>query len=65
MAVVNGGVLLGDDVFVGSNSTIVHGVKITNDVVIAAGSTVVSDIEESGIYAGTPARLIDRKRAAG
>ena len=64
MAILNGGVKLGNDVFVGSNSTVIHGVSITNNVVIAAGSTVTKDITRSGVYAGSPARLIQTNRLA-
>jgi len=48
---------IGDDVSIGSNSTILP-VNICSNVVIGAGSVVTRDIIESGIYAGNPARLI-------
>ena len=48
---------VGDNVSIGSNSTILP-VKICNDVVIGAGSVVTKDIDSSGIYAGNPAKLI-------
>ena len=64
MAILNGGVVLGNDVFVGSNSTIIHGVHVADNTIIAAGSTVVSDITQSGTYVGTPARLIESKKAS-
>ena len=48
---------VGDNVSIGSNSTIMP-VKICNDVVIGAGSVVTKDIDSSGIYAGNPAKLI-------
>jgi len=49
--------IIGDDVSIGSNATILP-VKICNKVVIGAGSVVTKDILESGIYAGNPAKKI-------
>ena len=48
---------IGDNVSIGSNSTILP-IKICDNVVIGAGSVVTKDIKESGIYAGNPARKI-------
>lgn len=48
---------IGDRVSIGSNATILP-VKICSDVVIGAGSVVTKDIEQPGIYAGNPARLL-------
>ena len=45
---------LGDNVFIGSNATILP-VEICENVTIGAGSVVVKDIVEPGIYAGNPA----------
>lgn len=50
---------IGDRVSIGSNATIMP-VTICNDVVIGAGSVVTRSIEEPGIYAGNPARLLRR-----
>ena len=51
--------IIGNNVLIGSNSTILP-VKITDDVVIGAGSVVVNDIEESGTYVGNPLRRIEK-----
>lgn len=48
---------IGNNVSIGTNATVLP-VSICNDVVIGAGSVVVSDITESGIYAGNPARFL-------
>ena len=50
-------VIVGNDVSIGSNATILP-VSICDDVVIGAGSVVTKNIEVSGIYAGNPAKLI-------
>ncbi len=57
-SVVNGGSVIGDNVFIGSNATISSQVKITSNVVIGAGSVVTRNIEQPGIYAGSPATFI-------
>lgn len=49
---------LGDNVFVGYNSTILPGVSICNNVVIAAGSVVTKSIFEDGVYGGNPAKYL-------
>jgi len=48
---------VGDHVSIGTNATILP-VKICSNVVIGAGSVVTKDIDEPGIYAGNPARLL-------
>lgn len=45
---------IGDNVSIGSNSTILP-VKICDNVVIGAGSVVTKDIIEPGVYYGNPA----------
>lgn len=48
---------IGDNVSIGSNSTILP-VKIVDNVVIGAGSVVTKDILEPGVYAGNPAKKL-------
>lgn len=49
--------VIGDNVSIGSNSTILP-VEICNDVVIGAGAVVTKNITEPGTYVGNPARKI-------
>ena len=49
---------IGDNVFIGSNSTILYDVRIGNNVVIGAGSLVNQDIPDNSVAAGVPARVI-------
>lgn len=49
--------IVGDNVSIGSNATILP-VRICDNVVIGAGSVVTRDINEQGIYAGNPARKL-------
>lgn len=48
---------IGDNVLIGSNSTILP-VTICDGCVIGAGSVVTKDINIKGIYAGNPAKLL-------
>ncbi|GHT50816.1 hypothetical protein FACS189440_18890 [Bacteroidia bacterium] len=50
--------IIGNDVWVGCNSTIMTGVKIGDGAIIAAGSVVTKDVEEYAIYGGVPAKKI-------
>ena len=52
-----GKTIIGNNVSIGSNSTILP-IKICKNVVIGAGSVVTKDIVLSGTYAGHPARLL-------
>lgn len=54
-----GRITLGDNVSVGSGATILA-VSICDGVVIGAGSVVTRSINEKGVYAGNPARLLRR-----
>jgi acetyltransferase-like isoleucine patch superfamily enzyme len=50
-----------DDVWIGSNSVILPGVRIGRGAAIGAGSIVTKDVPSHCIYAGNPARLIRRR----
>jgi acetyltransferase-like isoleucine patch superfamily enzyme len=50
---------IGNHVSIGSGATILP-VTICDNAVIGAGSVVTNDINEVGIYAGNPARLIKK-----
>jgi acetyltransferase-like isoleucine patch superfamily enzyme len=54
----DGVVTIGDDVWVGSNAIILHGVTIGQGAVIGAGSVVTKDVEPFSITVGNPARHI-------
>lgn len=44
--------------FIGTNSTIVGGVRIGSNVIVAAGSVVTKDVPENSIVGGVPAKYI-------
>lgn len=50
---------VGSNVSIGSNATILP-VSICDHAVIGAGAVVVKNIDEPGVYAGNPARLLRR-----
>lgn len=49
---------IGNNVFVGTNTTILYDVKIGNNVIIGAGSVVNRDIPDNSVAVGVPARVI-------
>lgn len=53
-------IVLGNNVWVGSNSTILQGVTIGDNAVIAAGAVVTKDVEPGTIVGGVPARFIKK-----
>lgn len=49
---------LGNNVWVGSNSTILRGVTIGDNAIIAAGSVITKDVAADSVVGGVPARYI-------
>ena len=50
--------MIGDNVTLGVNVTIIGGITIGNNVIIGAGSVVVKDIPDNSVAVGNPARVI-------
>ncbi|WP_455230085.1 acyltransferase [Geopseudomonas aromaticivorans] len=55
---ISGSVRIGSNVWIGADVVILTGVRIGKNVVIGAGSLVTRDLEDGGIYVGTPARRV-------
>lgn len=53
-----GGVVIEDDVWLGANVTLLDGAFIKKGCVIGANSLVNCELQEMGIYAGSPVKLI-------
>lgn len=54
-------IIIGNNVFVGTNSVILPGVNIGDNVVIGAGSIVTKNIPSNSIAVGNPCKVIKEK----
>jgi len=52
------GITIGDDVWIGSNVTVLDGVTIGSHSIIGAGAVVTKDVPADSIAAGNPARIL-------
>jgi carbonic anhydrase/acetyltransferase-like protein (isoleucine patch superfamily) len=59
------GIVIGDDVWVGSHVVVVDGVSIGAHSIIGAGSVVTKDVPEWSIMAGNPAKRLRDRRGTG
>jgi len=55
-------ILLGDDVWVGSNAVILQGVQIGSGAIVAAGAVVRTNVDEYEVVGGVPARVLRNRR---
>ncbi|MEK6886804.1 MAG: acyltransferase [Nanoarchaeota archaeon] len=53
-------VKIGNNTFIGANSTILMGVTIGKHSIIGAGSVVIKNIPDYSVAAGTPAKVIGK-----
>lgn len=53
-------VIIGDNVWIGSNATILPGVTIGDNSVVAAGAVVTKDVPENTVVAGVPAKELKK-----
>ena len=53
-----GEIKIGDNVFIGTNSTILYDVNIGNNVIIGAGSLVNKDIPSGVVAVGVPCKVV-------
>jgi len=60
-----GSIIIGDNVWIGGRSVILHGVTIGEGAVIAAGSVVTKDVVPYCIVGGVPAVLIKSREITG
>lgn len=60
----SGNIVVEDEVWIGTNVTILSGIRIGKCAVIGAGSVVTKDVEAYSVYAGVPAvkiRSLDKQ----
>lgn len=50
--------IIGNNVFLGSNSVVMPGIKIANRVIVGSGAIVTHDVPENSVVVGNPARVI-------
>jgi acetyltransferase-like isoleucine patch superfamily enzyme len=56
------GIVLGDDIWIGSHVIIVDGVKVGSHSILAAGAVVTKDVPEYAIVGGNPARVLRMRK---
>jgi virginiamycin A acetyltransferase len=56
-----GGIVIGDDVWIGANCVILDGANIGDGCVIAAGSLIRGVLEAYGVYGGNPLTMLGKR----
>jgi len=56
-----GDILIGNDVWIGTNAMIMDGVSIGNGAIVAAGSVVTKSVEPYTLVGGNPAKSIKKR----
>lgn len=51
-------IVIGNNVWIGSNATVLPGVTIGDNAVVAAASVVTKDVPENAVVVGSPARVV-------
>lgn len=54
-------IIIKEDVWIGSNVTVLQGVTINKGAIIAAGSVVTKNVDEFTIVGGVPAKIIGKR----
>ena len=57
-----GGIVIGDDAWLGYGAVVLDGVRIGAGAVVGAGSVVTRDIPDGAIASGVPARIVNHRR---
>ena len=57
-------IVIGDDVWIGANVSVLAGVNIGNSAVIAAGAVVTKDVPEYAVVGGVPAHVIRERESS-
>jgi len=54
-------IIIGENVWIGSNSVVLAGVTIGSNSIVAAGSIVTKDVLENTVVAGNPAKQLKKR----
>lgn len=54
--------IIGDNVFIGANATVIGGIRIGNNVTIGAGAFVNKDVPDNCVVVGNPLRIIQKEK---
>ena len=57
--VISGDCVIGDGAFIGAGSVVIQGLKIGENSIVGAGAVVVSDVADSKVVMGVPARIVN------
>jgi UDP-3-O-[3-hydroxymyristoyl] glucosamine N-acyltransferase len=57
-SIVSGNCNIGNEVYLGTNSSVREKINISDNVLVGLNSGIVSNINESGVYVGLPAKKI-------
>jgi acetyltransferase-like isoleucine patch superfamily enzyme len=57
---VDGAIVIGNGVYIGSASIVTTGVRIGDDIIVGAGTTVARSLDEPGMYVSAAMRRVDR-----
>jgi acetyltransferase-like isoleucine patch superfamily enzyme len=55
------GIILGDDVWLGAQVTVIDGVHVGSHVVLGAGAVVTKNVPDYAVSAGNPAKVLRRR----
>ncbi|MCR4322235.1 MAG: acetyltransferase [Candidatus Brocadiaceae bacterium] len=59
-AALAGNVQVGERCFIGVNATVIDNLRVAERTFVGAGAVVIKNTEQDGVYAGNPARKLDR-----
>ena len=57
---VLGRINIGENCYIGANATVLPDLRITDNTTVGAGATVLRNIDEAGVYIGTPTKLLKK-----
>jgi len=58
------GIVIGDDVWIGSHVTVIDGVTVGNHCILAGGAVVTKDVPDYAIVGGNPAKVLRMRNEA-